>query len=308
MFSYRSSLVLVVLSLSPLAWGADSPKAPSVPPDAPAAAIVPLTREQKRALATVEGRQLHHGPAEAKAAAQRLAVLGADAEPALQDLVYALGYDEEDVAVAVSSAVVIIGARAVPPLTQALDDPNFFIRRRAAGILATLGPAAAPAADALVGCLNDAQVDVVTAADKALRQIGAGAVPAVSRAYRREASEGVRRQYIRILGALGPDAAPVLVQAARKDASGFVRLSAIEELSRMQPIPRDAMGVITVSLQDLDESVRGAAADALASIGPAAAGASSSLKRLAETDPDSLVRQKAAEAYRVVSSTEPKTP
>ena len=262
-----------------------------------------LNGSEKEQAAAILGSVLHRGPVQAQRAAQALTALGPAAEPALLDLIYALSYDEESVAVAVSSVVVPMGGHAVSALRRTLDDPNFFIRRRAADILGQIGPAAAPATKSLVGCLNDPQYEVKEAAQKAIIRIGPSAITELEDAYP-NLEEALRRTVVQMLGKYGPPAVPTLINIAKKDPSGFVRVKAMETLAQIQPVSKEGLQVFIASLSDMDEGVRGAAADALGTVGHNAQPAVSKLKRMATGDPDSLVRQKASDALSVIVSSE----
>lgn len=72
-----------------------------------------------------------------------------------------------------------IGAAAVPQLAQALRDPNPLVRKRAADILARIGPDARDAVPVLIQALDDPEEDVRKAAVRALGEIGPAAEEAV---------------------------------------------------------------------------------------------------------------------------------
>jgi HEAT repeat protein len=74
-----------------------------------------------------------------------------------------------------------IGEAAVPQLTQALSDPNPLVRKRAADVLARIGPDAKDAVPALIRSLGDRDEEVRKAATRALGEIGPGAAEAVPR-------------------------------------------------------------------------------------------------------------------------------
>ena len=246
---------------------------------------------------------LHRGPLQAERAALGLAQLKVDAEPVLIDLIYALSYDEESVALAVSSAIVPLGGRAVGPLRRVLDDANFFTRRRAVDILGRIGPAAAPAVTPLIETLFDTQYEVQNAAEKTLIAIGPAAIPGIMSTFPK-ANEVQRRRLVQIMGHYGAPAADSFITIARKDASPYVRLNAMDQLGQIQPLPKEALPVLLKALSDFDESVRGGVADILGSLGPVAKPLAPTLQRIAGDDPDSLVRQKATDALTVITSTE----
>jgi len=112
-------------------------------------------------------------------AAWSLGNLGAAAEPAVPDLVRALGRDDTNVVVA--GALARIGpaaAAAVPELVRALGSGDDGRRWRAARTLGRIGPAAEAAVPALTGALRDPNSVVRAHAARALGRIG----PAAKRA------------------------------------------------------------------------------------------------------------------------------
>jgi hypothetical protein len=117
-------------------------------------------------------------------------------------------------------------------------------RRRAAELLASLGPGAAPAA------------------------------PELFQAARGE-DDSVRCQAALALRELGPDV-PGLVSALRtalKDDTWYVRGAAAEGPGRMGPRAAEALGALTEALRDPDASVRYYAAEAVMAIDPGSKGA-----------------------------------
>lgn len=111
----------------------------------------------------------------------------------------------------------------VAPVAAALfesGDPD--ARRRAAALLARIGPAARPALPALVQALKDPGRD-----------------------FRIMAAE--------TLGAIGPEAAPAvpsLGETVRSDGSGTVRMRAAEALSRIGPPSKAAVPALEAALRD----------------------------------------------------------
>lgn len=88
-------------------------------------------------------------------------------------------YEQWDMPETAAKALGRIGQAAVPQLSQALDDPNPLVRRRAAEILARIGPDAKDAVPALIRALGDRDEEVRKAATRALGEIGPGAADAV---------------------------------------------------------------------------------------------------------------------------------
>jgi HEAT repeat protein len=116
------------------------------------------------------------GPGEAwnrARAAGTLGAIGPAAEAALPALVAALGAKgaEEMVSRYAVSALVKMGAKAVPLLTSALKDPDAQMRKQAATALGQLGPAAKAAVPALTEAARDGDPGVAQAAAEALKAI-----------------------------------------------------------------------------------------------------------------------------------------
>jgi HEAT repeat protein len=88
-------------------------------------------------------------------------------------------YTEWNLEETVSDSLGRIGAAAVPSLVALLRDPDPLRRRRAAVILARIGPPAAEAVPSLVQALSDSDLAVRKSAARALGQIGPAAASAV---------------------------------------------------------------------------------------------------------------------------------
>jgi HEAT repeat protein len=112
--------------------------------------------------------------------AEALGELGPLAAPAVPDLVRALSDLTLAVGAAAKAALPRVGAAAIAPLTDALDDPDVLVRQRAADVLGTFGPQAAPATSALARALDDEVVTVRERAVWALGRIGPAARPAAA--------------------------------------------------------------------------------------------------------------------------------
>ena len=178
---------------------------------------------------------------------------------------------------------------------MALGHANFQVRRRAIQVLARFGAKAKRAAPALVGLLTDPQFEVHTAADQALVQLGDDAVPALS-AGLRDTQPGNRQVLLATLARCGPKGVPVILDLLKKDDSNFVRANAAEALGQERtPGPEVVQGLIQ-ALSDLEEGVRGGAADALGQLGPEAKAAIGPLIVVSQDDRDAFSRKRAADA------------
>jgi HEAT repeat protein len=243
-------------------------------------------------------QSLHRDAASAQQAAQDLGQMGPAAAPAAGDLIQAFQFDEETVFTAASDALVKVGASSIPSLTLVLGHPNFIVRRRAALTLARFGPEARRAAPDLVGLLTDPHEDVRAAAEKALLQIGDAAIPALKDALKTSGS-GTRDVVMATLSRFGSKAVPILLECLRKDDDAIIRSRSAEALGRIQAGPEVQEGLIQ-ALSDLDENVRGSAADSLGQLKPVATAAIGPLIAISEEDHDALARKRAAEALGLI--------
>ena len=161
-----------------------------------------LNKEEKSQAASILGSVLHRGPIDAERAALALAVLGPDAEPALLDLVYALGYDEESVAVAVSSAIIPLGGHAVGALgAKVWAIPIFFVPPRSAadsGTSSVPGVGAGCGGTLMVEALNDPQYEVqMSAAENALAESGTRPlIPCLNERHIDDGDEGLAAAHV----------------------------------------------------------------------------------------------------------------
>lgn len=88
-------------------------------------------------------------------------------------------FEDWDMPETAAKALGGIGAAAVPELSRSLTDPNPLVRRRAADILARIGPEAQDAVPALIRTLDDRDEEVRKSAARALGEIGPAAKDAV---------------------------------------------------------------------------------------------------------------------------------
>ncbi len=142
-------------------------------------------------------------------AAWSLGNLGALAEPAVGELVQALGRGETNAVVAGALARIGPAAKsAVPELVRSLGSEDDGRRWRAARTLGRIGPAAEPAVAALTAALADPSSVVRAHAARALGRIGPNAKPAAAALQRAtgDPEQGVRDEareaLLRLQGAL----------------------------------------------------------------------------------------------------------
>ncbi len=141
-------------------------------------------------------------------APQEVAAAGGE----LDALVTALREGERRARLDAVARLPALGADAVAPLADALDDRVAEVRREAARALGELGPVATPAAEALVAAAGDELEDVRRAAWRALGELGPGAAPDIARAAVEREPPGSLRALL-ALGRLDAGAPEVLAAA-----------------------------------------------------------------------------------------------
>lgn len=180
-------------------------------------------------------------------------------------------------------------AKQVPELAKLVIDDEPLVRRRVGAVLEALGPAAAPAAEALGKYLPDEADEL--ARDQfveALVAMGPGAKPAVAGllplVVDPMAGAALRAKVIGAVAVADPASAEVsaaLVKAAAADDIG-VRTAAARALGKLNPLPDDARAALVKLLRtDAESVVRLAAVRGLTDAGPRAKGARSDLDAVA---------------------------
>ncbi len=235
----------------------------------------------------------------AAAAARALGYCGRPAEEALPDLIEALRQDDPAVVQAVGETLVKIGPAALPPLRKALEDPNFQVRQRAAQIAGAFGPNARRLSGELAALTLDSNLEVRSAAESAILQIGEPAIPEVARLLRQK-NVATRQSAASLLGRLGVPASPALVRALRQDENGSVRAAAATALGTIRPPKTGTVQALIDTLKDFDDTARTAAIVALGSLGPEAKAAIAPLIQVALKDSEPLIKQRAAQALEAI--------
>jgi HEAT repeat protein len=218
------------------------------------------------------------------------------------------GLDPE-VRAALAEGIASRGAAVVPRLAQALSLENR--RVFALGILARIGPAAAPAAGQIAAAARaSGDAEFQREAAFALAAIGPGAAPATDYLVELLTTGAPPLRYAAsyALGRIGPGAAKA-ESALRPLLTGddaFLRTAAAWALLKIDPaknadVQPTAIGLFTAALADERPQVRAAMAQALAEQGPAAKTALPALER-ALHDPDEGVRDAAAEAIEQIDA------
>jgi HEAT repeat protein len=169
-------------------------------------------------------------------ATDTLVSMGARAVPTLVD---ALNNPEQARRWRVVSVLGDIGvdaAAAVPALTTALKDSDEQVRLYATLALGDVGPAAKSAIPALIDALKDSDLYVRIYAPTALRKIGADAaklaIPALVEALG-DTNARVRLNAVYALGTMGTDAAPAfpqLIKVLQQDPRPYVRFGTLKSL------------------------------------------------------------------------------
>ena len=209
-------------------------------------------------------------------------------------------------------AMAVLGAPAVPRLIDALKHEK--VRANAAYILGRIGPAAAPATDALAKLIDDKNADVAQEAVFALAHIGPGAkdaVPALIKSLQQgEDKEASAASIAHCLGKIGPAAAaaePELLALLKGPDRNAAVLSAWA-LGQIRPNSADiAAKTVPVLVEGLALPIihcRRLAAEALADLGPLAKVATAALQKAA-SDADPGVRAAAAKAISAVGGAAP---
>jgi HEAT repeat protein len=203
-------------------------------------------------------------------------------------------------------ALAALGAPAVPRLIEALKHEH--LRGQVVYILGQIGPAAAPAAEALAGLVNDKNARVAQEAALALAKIGPGAkaaMPALVKSL--EQADGSNAHAVAYaLGKIGPDA------AAQKALTGLLKSSDRDlalvsawVLAQVRPVTPElaaqTVPVLTAGLAAPLPLERQSAAEALGNLGPLAKNATTlAALQKAASDDDRAVRDAAADALKAI--------
>lgn len=202
-------------------------------------------------------------------------------------------------------ALASLGAPAVPRLVDILEKYKE-LRVHVVYTLGQMGPAAAPAADALAKLAGDEDVHLATEAALALAKIGPGAkcaVPALSAALQKEGTNA--HAIVLALGDIGPDAAATEPLLLKGMASKNSSLAVIAAWAFTQTQPRSAktaakaIPVLVAGLTDPLRETRKVAAEALGDLGPLAREAVPALQK-ATIDDAKAVREAAAKALKAI--------
>ncbi len=204
-------------------------------------------------------------------------------------------------------ALAALGAPAVPRLIDALKHKQ--LRADVEYILGRIGPAAAPATNALVKLMDDKDARVANEAVLALASIGPGAkdaIPALVKVLQQGSDEKtIFSSSAYALGKIGPDAAaarPALLHLLSHSDRHLALVSAWA-LTQIQPVSAEvAAKVVPVLVAGLAAPLplgRQSAAEALGNLGPRAKEAAGALRK-ALSDEDKEVRAAAEKALGAI--------
>lgn len=222
--------------------------------------------------------------------AHALGQLGSLAQAAVPDLTELLAdpAGRPEAAVALVRIDAKQGEKVVPLLIKDLQETEEKQRQAAVLALARLGPAAAPAAGALVASLRSQRLKGMETI--ALLAIGAGAVPNLAELLKAPQAE-YRRLAVEMLAKIGSASQVALTPliAALSDMDPSVRVGAAQAVEAIGPEARAALPALLVNLDAPQPQVRAAAASALGRLGSHAAEARRPLLECL-LDPDENVR------------------
>jgi predicted Zn finger-like uncharacterized protein len=231
--------------------------------------------------------------------------IGDAARPALRALTQALNERDNTVRVFAAEAIYKIEHRpsdVVPTLVSVLKDRDGTVRARAAKALGNMGEQARPALPDLNAALKDANPSLRLAAATALGKIGPPAVvtyPTLDQLAKDDNQPEIKKAAgtaMRLIGAPKKNDVKSVLIPALKDGNASYRAAAAVCLWMLFHEARSAVGPLSEALSDVDPTVRGTAAFALAAIGPEAAPAVPLLIKALKSQGDEMLRVRAAYA------------
>jgi HEAT repeat protein len=259
------------------------------------AQILPVSKPEERPAAN--GR---------RSATNRHEPSAADTETELDTSRFAEALRDTSAATRASAARALLemGAKAVPILTEALQDKNSDVRARAAQTLASMSyktkarfEAAVPA---LIRALEDENDSVRASAAQALSNTPPRQMKSALSSFTgglRDRHSAVRSYCAKALGNLGAEAGPAVPILAEllRDDDKYVRQSAAEALGKIGPRAESAIPSLLGALRDDEKHVRSAAATTLAGMKGHATDVLPALIG-ALRDEDDFVRRRVAQA------------
>ncbi|MCC7359409.1 MAG: HEAT repeat domain-containing protein [Anaerolineales bacterium] len=223
------------------------------------------------------------------AAAQALALLGD--ESAVSILLNATRETDPGVRLPAAEALGRVRSnRAVAVLIEALSDRDWLVRQKAVEALGNIPDGRA--VTALLPLSDEPEWRVRRALVYALAQVGDSRVFEPLRDLARDPNRWVRRTVMEQAAQVDDGRAAELLTAGLSDPEDSVRQAALQALGRRREA--GAARSVAQTLEDSQPYVRLAAVQALALLDPALA--STQLPVLAQTDPEAVVREAAADA------------
>ncbi len=223
-----------------------------------------------------------------------LGELAPDARTLVPGLTQAVRDDRPEVRFNAVSFLGQLGAAAVPPLVEALADPEKKIRNQAAQCLLALRVSDDLVLRALAPRLKDERAAARQAAVFVLPRCGTAALPELTVALQ-DTEAVVRQQAIQAFPKFPPDAKvilPVLTTALR-DNDAYVRAEAVAALASYVGLRPDVSPLLRTAAHDPDANVRQTAVAALGRVGLPAVPALLQAMR----DPEAKVWKKAIDAF-----------
>jgi HEAT repeat protein/flagellar basal body rod protein FlgF len=241
-------------------------------------------------------------------AARALGQIGPAAAGAVAALAKALQHQEPYVREQAADALGRIGPQAraaVPALLEAMKDADWEVRWRAATAIGLIGAKDSGCLAVLTGLLEDENSYVRQRVAETLGQLGVGStkIERLLQQAGRAEELGERVWPLFALGLIGekPASSVLSLTAILLRDERSVRLAACEALARLGPLAKPAVPVLAELAGGRDGAVAAAAIDALAAMGPAAADAVGRLS-LALEDDNPFIRRRAAKALGCIGT------
>jgi HEAT repeat protein len=240
------------------------------------------SRDQSRSLESHIGQLKAADPKDRRSAADAIAAIGPNAEPAIPSLADALRDPDVSVRNAAANALVNIGPKATSALAATLKCKDPSARAVALGALHRLSPACMDAIPALIDTLKDDDVEIRVQVASVLGQFGADAkvaLPALREATNDRSNLGkvlpglgrtmpfgtksVQEAAVRAIRQIDPAALGSLAQEMLpglremlKDKDDFVQQSAVSCLDAFGPLAEPALPELTELLKDRAPAIR----------------------------------------------------
>ena len=240
-----------------------------------------IGKDAKEAAAAI-GDYLTDGPEislEAAVTLYRIGVEKDDLGPALRLVELGLVAEQSNVVRTAIEAVARLGTAGkslVPAALKQLASSSAEVRFAAVGFVGTLEPAeAAKQVPELAKLATDAQPLIRRRVGSVLEKLGPAAAPAadaIGKALTKEQDEGVRDQFVDALVAMGPAAKPAVLglasQLSESTASTSLKIKVIGALAQADPGSKEEAAALVIAANDRDQYVRRAAAGAIGKLDP----------------------------------------